>query len=731
MGYEKRETPPDYAALAQETTRVLLEYEPVHSALARAKALTYVVEHCPITPEKDTLLLGGEDPFFYNLMYDALRADRYGRIRSHAPDETTEALWHASVFYGPCFEGHITPGLEYVLGQGIEGLRAQVLEALGNLQIADPTDRDRLGWYEATMLSCDAVLTYARRYRDAALRLAETTDDPAWADELRQAADMLARIPAQPAQTFLEALQAYWIVYILVTTEMGGCMPGGGLGLGRLDQFLYPYYRRDIENRRMTRDQALEWMELFLLNFRHVDYYTPHQVYTPGSQASLGGVTPTGLDASNELTELIMEASLRIAMPAPYISLRLHKDAPERYWQAAAAYVTGGLGFPIVNDEVLIPAFLRHGRALGDARDYICSCCYENTIPGREAFNPNGTYLNLPFVLELALNNGRSLLRGESLGLATGAVETFSNFDTVLDAFRRQLSFACDRLAAMVNRADAAHAAFRRYPLMSLFIEDCIARGKDVCSGGARYNLTGCIVAGLPNVVNALAAIRTCVFEQRTVTMDELLAALRANFEGYEHLRQRLLSAPKWGNGDPRVDDLASIVTNAAYANFSHRSNARGGRWQVALYSFVANHGLGHVVGASADGRLAGESLTRNLNPAWGTDHNGPTAVLQSLSAIDFTRFPDGCSLDLRFDPALFTTPEGRDTFAGFLKGFVALGVMQMQISMVDTETLLDARAHPERWPNLMVKVAGFSARFVDLSEEEKDEIIARTMQRI
>ena len=421
MGYEQRETPPEYAKPAEETTRVLLEHEPVHPALARAKALTHVVEHCPITPEKDTVLLGGENPFFYNLMYDALRADRYGRIRSHAPDETTEALWHASVFYGPCFEGHITPGLEYVLGQGIEGLRARVLEAMGNLQIADPTDRERLGWYEAALISCDAVLTYARRYREQALHLAETTDDPTWADELRQAADLLGHVPAQPARTFLEALQAYWIVYILVTTEMGGCMPGGGLGLGRLDQFLYPYYRRDIDAGRMTRDQALEWMELFLLGFRHVDYYTPHQVYTPGSQASLGGVTPTGLDASNELTELIMEASLRIAMPAPYISLRLHEDAPERYWQAAAAYVTGGLGFPIVNDEALIPAFLRHGRALGDARDYICSCCYENTIPGREAFNPNGTYLNLPFVLELALNNGQSLRTGESLGLATGS----------------------------------------------------------------------------------------------------------------------------------------------------------------------------------------------------------------------------------------------------------------------------------------------------------------------
>ena len=213
--------------------------------------------------------------------------------------------------------------------------------------------------------------------------------------------------------------------------------------------------------------------------------------------------------------------------------------------------------------------------------------------------------------------------------------------------------------------------------------------------------------------------------------MEELLAALAAGFDGYAKLRRMLLAAPKWGNGDPRVDDLARRLTDLLYAEFARRTNARGGRWQAALYSFVANHGLGQAVGASADGRLAAESLTRNLNPSWGTDAAGPTAVLGSLSAIDFTGFPDGCALDLRFDPAPFETQEGLERFAGFLKGFVNLGVMQMQISMVDTETLLDARAHPDRWPNLMVKVAGFSARFVDLSEEEKDEIIARTAQRL
>ena len=731
MGYENRPVPAEYGVLAEQVTQVFLHHEAVHPAIARAKALEYVALHSPVTIEPGTGLLGGENPFFFNLMYDALRADRHSRRERDAPDDATETLFRANVFYGPCFEGHITPGLEFILGQGIQGIRARVEEQLRNLRASGRRDSDREQWYEAALLSCDNVLAYARRYRDDALRLAGETDDVAWAAELRHAAGLLQRVPEQPARTFVEALQSYWIVYILVTLEMGGCMPGGGLGLGRPDQFLYPYYRRDIEQGRLTRDQALEWMELFLLGFRHVDYYTPHQVYTPGSHGSLGGVTPSGLDASNELTELIMEASLRIAMPAPYLSLRLHKQAPERYWQAAAAYVIGGLGFPIVNDEALIPAFLKHGRSLGDARDYICSCCYENTIPGREAFNPNGTYLNLPFVLELGLNEGRSLRTGQPLGLDTSAPEAFTCFDDVLDAFARQLSFASDSVVAMVNRADESHTASRRYPLMSLFIDDCIARGRDVCAGGARYNLTGCIVAGLPNVVNSLAAIRHYVFEQRSVKMADLLAALRVNFEGYEALRQQLLAAPKWGNGDPRADDLARWATEALYANFAHRVNARGGRWQLALYSFVANYSLGRVVGASADGRMAGALLTRNLNPSWGTDQCGPTAVLESLSRIDFTSFPDGTSLDLRFDPLTFDTDQGRALFAAFLKGFVDLGVMQMQISMVDTETLLDARQHPEKWPNLMVKVAGFSARFIDLSDEEKDEIIGRTAQRL
>jgi formate C-acetyltransferase len=267
--------------------------------------------------------------------------------------------------------------------------------------------------------------------------------------------------------------------------------------------------------------------------------------------------------------------------------------------------------------------------------------------------------------------------------------------------------------------------------MMSLFIDDCIARGKDVCAGGAHYNMTGCIVAGLPNVVNSLMAIKECVFDQKHITLPELVAVLQTDFDQQEPLRRQLMLAPKWGNSNHRVDGLATEITDMLYSEFRHRTNPRGGRWQLALYSFVANLSLGKAVGASADGRRAKTILTRNLNPSWGTDRNGPTATLRSLSHIDFTKFPNGSTLDLRFDPNPLKIAEGRVKFAGFLKGFMELGVMTMQLSMVDEETLRDAQQHPENHPNLMVKVAGYSARFIDLALEEQEEIIRRTTQRL
>lgn len=730
MGLEKREMSEHYVRLQEEAKRIYLENAVIDPGIARAKALRHIVDNCDITPDEDAILVGGEEPFFFNLLFPTLCADGHARF-GRTPDEESNRMRHASLFYAACFEGHITPGLDDILSQGIDGIRNKIEDRLVDFRPESPESREQKLFWESAILSCDAILAYTERYRLALEELAKAETDPKKAEEWRRRADILTKVPKYPASNFHEALQSFWIVYILVTLEMGGCMPGGGLGLGRIDQFLYPYFEKDIIEERISRAEALEFLEHFLLCFRHVDYYTPHQIYTPGSQASIGGVTTTGADASNNLTYLIMEASLRIAMPAPYISVRLHKGAPDKFWQSSTNYIAGGLGFAVVNDEVLIPAMLRHGRSIEDARDYICSCCYENTIPGREAFHPNASYLNLPFVLELSLNQGRSLLSKDQLGFKTPDPMKFDTFDDVMDSFSQQLHYVCDKMVSLVNYSDESHIANRRYPMMSLFIDDCIAKGKDVCAGGARYNLTGCIVAGLPNVVNSLCAIKECVFVKKLMTMAELIDALRKDFDGYEMMRRQLISASKWGNGDPSVDAIAGQVTDMLYAEMRHRTNPRGGRWQLALYSFVANYGLGSVIGASADGRHAMEMLTRNLNPSWGTDRNGTTAILRSLSNIDFTKFPNGSTLDLRFDPEPLQTWEGRDKFMGFLKAFVDLGVMTMQISMVDEETLRDAQKNPERYQNLMVKVAGYSARFVELSAQEQEEIICRTTQRL
>jgi pyruvate-formate lyase len=729
MGYEKRTEPPAYTALAEEAKRIYLENEPLDPALARARALHHVVEHCEIDIESDTLFLGGENPFFFNLMLPALNADRYAQQRESYWDEIARRFqWY--VYWGPCLEGHITPGLEYIISQGMDGYRRRIEDYQHAFAASGASEPQRERFYEAALLSCDSVLLYAERHRQVAMRLAQAAD-PLWAGELHAAAQILERVPARPAHTLREALQSYWLAYILVLVEMGGCCPGGLLGLGRIDQFLYPYYRRDIEAGRLTRAQALELLEQFLLCFNHADYYTINHQYTPGSQASLGGITPAGDDAFNDLSELIMEASLRINMPAPYISLRLYRDAPARYWQAAANFVASGLGFPVVNDEAVIPALLRHGRSLGDARDYICSCCYEHTIPGREVLNPSGMFINLPMLLELALNQGCSQLTGQGIGCATAPAETFATFEDLYAAFATQVRFALQHILDSTKRADQAHCTFRRYPLMSIFIDDCLTKAQDVCAGGARYNQYGCVASGMPNLVNSLAAIRQCVFESHSITMAELLAALRADFTGYEGIRRQLLAVPKWGNDVSEVDSLSVRVTELLYNELAPQTNARGGRWQLALYSFAGNLWMGYRLGASADGRPARHLVTRNMNPTWGSDRKGPTAILRSLSHIDYTLAPEGSALDLRFDPATFATPELRQGFVAFLKAFVELGLMEMQISVVDTATLLDARAHPEQYPHLLVRVAGYSARFVDLSPVEQDEIIGRSQQRL
>ena len=724
MFYEKRTEPDEYKDIARKAAGILKQNETYSPAAARAKAMEYVINAAPVELEKNSIFAGGENPFFYNLMLPALNEDRYARIHPSLFSEHEKKCFEAMLFATPHFTGHITPGCDQILLQGTNGIRARVEEQLAIMH-RNKTDESTLVWYESVLVSLDNVDKYAEKLCLACRTRHIETGDP----EYKLRAEILENVPKNPARNFREALQSYWIIHTLITVEMGGCVPGGGIGFGRPDQYLYPFYIREINDGILTRTQALEYMELFLLNFTHNDYYTDHMQYTPGTQGSLCGVTPTGADAFNELSELIMEASARIHMPAPYLSIRLNKMMSKRALKSSVNYITCGLGFPVVNDGVLIPAFIKHGRSLADANDYICSCCYENTIPGRESFNPSTSFFNPVLVLELLLNNGRTLNKDENL-YDTQSVE-YETFDKFMEAYLDLLiKVMADNIDAC-NKADKLQQGNRAYPLMSAFIDDCISSGKDVTEGGARYDLTGIIIVGLPNLVNSLAVIKENIFERKECDLHTLARALQANYDGFEELRKKFLLAPKWGNGEEITGQIAKRVTDKLYDCVKTAENARGGRYQLALYSFVFNEFMGWHTGATPDGRKANEILTRNLNPTWGTDKNGPTAVLQSLSYIDFTQFPNGSSLDLRFDPSPFKTQEGRDFFEGFFMGMVDLGVMQVQITFADTATLLDARKNPDKYPDLMVKVAGFSARFSDLGENEKDELINRSMQKI
>ena len=478
MYYDESPEPAEYTAIARKAADILKEHENQSPALARAKALNCVVSEAPAEIEENCIFVGGENPFFYNLMLPALQEDKVSKEYGSLFSDLERKRFRVMMLASPWFAGHITPGCDQILLLGTDGFRMRINEQLENLRRTSPDSLSVL-WYEAALLSMDNVDAYAKKLRDACQKYHEETGNA----EFGRCAAILERVPQKPAATFREALQSYWIVHVLITLEMGGCTPGGGIGMGRPDQYLYPFYAKDIENGTLTREQALEYMELFLLNFTHNDYHTNHKICTPGTQGSLCGVTPSGQDAFNELSELIMEASARIQMPGPYISIRLNKKMSKRAIRTAANFITGGLGFPVVNDEVLIPAFLKHGRSLHDANDYICSCCYENTIPGRESFNPSTSWINSAILLELLLNGGKSILSGEELCYGQPPPE-YKTFDELLAAYVALMKKVMADNIEVCTRTDNAMIGNRAYPLMSVFIDDCIASGLDIIDGG-------------------------------------------------------------------------------------------------------------------------------------------------------------------------------------------------------------------------------------------------------
>ncbi len=610
---------------------------------------------------------------------------------------------------------HSVRGYERVLRVGFRGLLAQVERALADLPLTDPNAAARRANLLAYQALCEAGIELGRRYAGHCRELARQAPDPAERAEWEALAAVCDQVPAGPARTFREALQALLFAHMITVWEDSV----NANSIGRLDQFCWPYLEADLQAGRCDLAQAAE-----LLAALWCKLYQSYDV----QQAMVGGLRPDGSDATNPLSYLVLDVTEGLGF-VRCLSARLHRQTPRPFLRRCVDLVGRGGGIPFFfNDETLVPALIAKGIPAEDARDYAAIGCIEITIPGR--CNPHAVshWINLQKVLELALNDGRCLLTDRQIGPQTGTLAEFSSIADVLSAYERQLDHAVELAVYGSNAAELAHRSSWRLPYLSLLTEDCISRGMDILEGGARYNYHSSAAMGLPNVADSLAALEQAVFTERVVSGADLLVALRANWEGAEDLRQYVLRrVPKYGNDQELPDRYAADLARQYCELLGRYQTPSGGGFHVHLFTFTLMISHGQLTGASPDGRRAGEPLAYSLSPTQGRDREGFTAVLNTLAKIPHHLVAASSSAILEAHPTLLAGEAGHEAFTDLLATAVARGVGQMQINCVTVEDLLAAQEDPERYASLCVRVSGFSQQFVLLGKDLQDHIIART----
>ena len=621
--------------------------------------------------------------------------------------------------------GHMLVNHQRVLEQGllavIDDVRARRQKA------KDEAQRD---FYEAAEITGQAVVSWANRYADEAARLAAAATDPR-RDELLTIAEACRRVPAHPPRTFQEALQSVLFMHFATQIESWE----SAISIGRMDRFLYPAYEADMKAHKLSRDWALELLACFYVKLSHSiplfdsDVTLAFSGLTNFANTVIGGVDGEGRDTTNELSYLMLDAMKRVRTPQPNFGVRLHRQAPQEFREAVAQAVADGIGnLQLFNDEVVIASLTNRGVPLPDARDYGIIGCVEQAVPGKSFTSSDAALLNLPLCLELALNNGRGRLFSDQLGLPTGDPRGFTCIEDVIGAYRAQVEYLVGRMVEGLEGLAQAHAERRPVPLASSLTDDCPARGLDLTAGGARYNFTGVQGVGVATVGDSLAAIDWLVFDQKHVTMDQLLAALDTDFEGQEELRQMLLNkAPKYGNDDDRADGFARLAAEIYCRAVEKHRSFRGGWYSPGLYSVTTHIAFGLMIGATPDGRHAGQPLSQGVSPAHGRDRCGPTAALKSAAKLDHTLVSNGLTLIQMLSLGASAREHATEVLGGLLEGYFSLGGQQLQWNLVDRATLIAAQQDPEAYRGLVVRVAGYSALFTDLNRVVQDELIART----
>ena len=623
-----------------------------------------------------------------------------------------------------------------IYGKGMRDFQGDIAAALERLDYGNDSQayarREQL---LAMDISCEAVILFARRHADLARQRAATETNPAWKAELEKIADVCSHVPAQAPRDFHEALQYYWFCHLAVITELNGW---DSFNPGHLDQHLWPYYRQGLAEGTLTPEQARELLEAFFVKFNN--HPAPPKVgvtaeesgtYTDFANINLGGLLPDGADGSNSLSHLLLDIIDEMHLLQPSSNLQLSRKTPDALLKHALRVVRQGYGFPsIFNADGVVAEQLRQGKSLEDARAGGCSGCVETGAFGKEAYILTG-YFNLVKVLELTLHNGVDPRTGDVLGLSTGAPESFADFDDLFAAFRTQLHHFLEIKMWGNHLIEQMYAALMPAPFLSVITDDCIRQGRDYNAGGARYNNSYIQFVGIGSLTDCLAAFKQVVFDDRTLGPRALIGAMDADFAGQENLRHWLLNRThKYGNDDDYADSIMLRAFSTLFEEIDGRPNAKGGHYRVEMLPTTCHVYFGSVTGAMPDGRKAGLPLSEGISPVQGADRNGPTAVARSASKMDHVK-TGGTLLNLKFTPALLADDTGIDKLAHLVRGYFKLDGHHIQFNVVRAETLRQAQASPETHRDLIVRVAGYSDYFCDLSRELQEEIISRTEHRV
>ncbi|MFH1754251.1 MAG: trans-4-hydroxy-L-proline dehydratase [Candidatus Latescibacterota bacterium] len=592
---------------------------------------------------------------------------------------------------------------------------------------------DKREQLRAMALAAEGIMRFAKRYAAELRKLAAREVDVVRREELQQMAKICERVPAQAPETFWEALQYYWFVHLGVIIELN---TWDSFNPGRLDQHLLPFYKKDIIAGNLTEDRARELLQSFWVKFNNQP--APPKVgvtaresstYTDFCLINLGGVTQSGEDASNELTYLLLDVIEEMRLLQPSSMVQVSKKSPDRMLLRALRIIRTGYGQPsLFNTDAIVAQLVRQGKSIEDARNGGASGCVETGAFGKESYILTG-YFNLPKVLEITLNNGVDPRSGEEIGIKTGDPVEFTTFDDLLEAFRRQLRYFIDIKIKGNNIIERLWAGNLPAPFMSILIDDCIQRGLDYNSGGARYNSSYIQGVGIGSITDSLASLKYHVFDKKNITMRHMLAVLRGNFEDDPQLRDTLLDdTPKYGNDDDYADHILKQVFDMYFAAIDGRPSMKGGAYRVNLLPTTCHVYFGSVIGATPDGRLAGEPLSEGISPMQGADRHGPTAVLKSAAKIDHIK-TGGTLLNQKFTPMVLADDEGLEKLGHLVRSYFKMDGHHIQFNVVTADTLRKAQKEPGKYKDLIVRVAGYSDYFVDLSVELQNEIIRRTEQ--